>query len=271
MSYYETVKRLSEAQVLVHELPYLTSRMIDDSGIVQVTSIHPINSRAWYHPNGLVTLFPIENVGGQGIAKIVGGWPTGIHIRGYRGPLKQYISITGNDGVRRNWLLPPPLLYNANHEVAKLQRLGLTLSPHPDKLYVPISPLPDYELSIDRSLKKAAWAQWDDFFKFIDVMWDLFPGQVDDAESVRLTNRRLTDLDPTDRNTWSDYVHLWKLKRLSEQRRREAIEDLIMTRDMPYAIKRVPEIKVSHNRHWNPDLIRELGKAGRLDDLPELE
>lgn len=269
MSSYEKAKELTEALVVTGKWPWFHADVIDDQGTICLSRDR---KRTWYHQNGLVTVFPVEGLSKGGPVS-VDTVPPGIKYLTYKHPWKQYIVVTGHDGMVRYYLLPEPRTYNPTRSPDKLVKLGLTLMPHPDKYYVPVDALPDYEISISRQLKGAAMAKWSDFFAYVKTMWDLLPAVPSNWATIKeeanaSTYRPYHD----DRESWYPITQYWKTvvggaSAIAEIRVR--INRLVMQDDLPYDVKRVPEIQSSHTKHWSAELVKKLGAAGRLDDLPE--
>jgi hypothetical protein len=144
-------------------------------------------------------------------------------------------------------------------------------APHPDKLYVPVKPIPDYEIRIDRPLKRACIKRWDDFFEYMETMWDLIPDKPTPAALTAAADALNNPLDYDLRGSW--YPPLQYLKATngwSKADFRAHVESVVMARDLPYEVKRVPEIKMSHTQHWSMNRVQQLGMRGMLDDLDEV-
>lgn len=265
MQSYKEVKELADAIIVTGNWPWFHADVINDEGIV---CLRRDSKHTWYHPNGLVTVFPMDLYKGGPIA--VDTVPAGIEYLTYKSPWKQYIVINGNDGQARYYLLPEFVNYNPNRSSAKLIQQGLTLMPHPDKLYVPVGALPDYEISIDRKLKNAAMAKWSDFFAYVETMWDLLPKNPANWEDVRY-QWEATKQRPTsdDRESWYVMTQYYRVKGWSRDGIKAVISGFTLKDDLPYKVVKVPDIRSSHTSHWSRDLIKQLGMAGRLDDLPE--
>lgn len=266
MKDYQTVKKLADAQMVLAEYPWHFARVLDDQGL---TELRRENRFTWYHSTGLITVFPLPLYKGGPIP--VDTAPDGVEYLTYTGPAKQYVVIKGNDGVARFYLLPPYIEHNRNWSVQKRLALGLDLMPHPEKLYVPVEAIPDYEISVSRKLKNAAMAKWSDFFTYVETMWDLLakkPANWADIKEKYLSGEYRPY--PDVRESWFTTVQYWKhLGYRDWSTQRELISTYVMKDDLPYNVVKVSELRPSHTGHWDPDLVKKLGMAGRLDDLPE--
>jgi hypothetical protein len=268
-NHYGTFKELADQQLYVSERALTRAEVLNDDGAVLVTQLD-YQSQAVYHPNGLVTLFSHFSPAGE---RVVLSWPDAIHYRVASSPRKRYAVVRGEDGITRYWVLPDDThSYNRLKKVDWNLRFGLMFAPHPDKSYVPVRPIPDYEISISRPAKREAMKRWDEFREFADTMWDLVPHKPTEAvwrKAVEDSDKYPPD--PTDRRSWQPLLQIYK-KGKDKAALLLYIEALVMVRDMPYDVRRVPETMMSHTKHWDPVLIKRLGAAGRLDpeELEEL-
>lgn len=267
MKDYQTVKKLADAQVTSQEYPWHYASVLDDQGLIE---LRKENRFTWYHANGLITVFPLQLHKGGPVP--IDTAPEGVEYLTYKRPDKQYVVINGNDGQARFYLLPPYKAHNWNWKPARRGALGLTLMPHPEMLYVPVEAIPDYEVSVSRKLKNAGMAKWSDFFAYVQTMWDLLPENPSNWADIR--DEYLDDGAyrpyPHIRKSWFTTVQYWRHQGWSSLGyQRQLISKFVMVDDLPYNVVRVSPLRSSHTDHWSPELIKQLGLAGRLDDIPE--
>lgn len=254
MNNYADIKRLAEARELVTSSfggYYEHNASLQEDGSVK---LHKGNFAAVYYPNGLVGLMN-SHADSTFQSENIDAFPDRVGWLAYTGPRKEYISVIGEDGVKRYYLQP------------KLEKDGspynrwnseLLLQPHPTLNYVPVTPLQDYRITVSRKQKKDALARWQPFFKYADTIWDML--------TIGTETRLPLSLSPVaDKEEWFKDIQFYKNKGFNgKDAMRNAVEATVMANDLPYNVELVPNTKTDHTSHWSWDLVDKLDKAGRL-------
>ena len=264
---YPAAVELEAAQTKIDRAPRLRATRLEDD-VIRVSDYN--GWYVWYYPNGLIGVFA-NSMATQGPHSIYSA-PDGVSAFHWTSIDKQYLVVVGQDGVKRYYLFPKIGGYKFSDPQTVQETYALILSPHPEKGYVPIRKVPDYEIYIDRRMKKLCKEAWNDFFDYAKTMWDLLPTTVPPEVQANIRDEylKLNQLPiKGDRKTW--YVvlqygrlHKWPLEALSIN-----VDKAVMEQDMPYRITLVPDTRMSHTEHWSRSLLQRLGAAGRLDDLIE--